>query len=85
MLEPALSKKNSQIGYVDSGVYLFGEVVSEKTSILECPAEDIVDYEDCDVLIGSGDVSVAISQFSVFADWCSVPLEACQTAGRHRE
>lgn len=83
VLEPMLSKKDSQIGYVDCSIYLLGKVVSEKTSILECPAEDIVDYEDCDVFIGSGNVGVVVSKFSVFADWCSIPLEAGQTAGRH--
>ena len=65
-----------QVGCVDCGADLFGEVISEETGVPKSPAEDVVDEQDSNIFVCSSHIGIIVGQLSLFTHGCSTPLEA---------
>lgn len=67
-----------QIRCIDGGTDLFGEVVSEKTGVIESPAVDVVDQQDSNIFVCSGHIGIVVRKLRLFPHGCSAPFEARQ-------
>ena len=65
-----------QVGCIDGGAHLFGEVVGEETDITKSPAVDVMDQQDGSIFIRSGHIGIVVRKLGLFPHGGSTPLEA---------